>query len=61
MRTITKVPEPHSLAQHRARAHADYDNYEDKDNLRAQLVNEQRVCVAFAVVVYWLRRRLERA
>ncbi len=42
MRAITKQPEPSSLAQHRAMPHADYDNYADKDTLRALLVFEQR-------------------
>ena len=47
MRAITKLPEPPSLAQHRAAAHADYDNYADKDNLREQLVMEQRGLCCF--------------
>lgn len=42
MRAITKQREPSSLMQHRARAHADFDNYTDKDDLREQLVGEQR-------------------
>jgi uncharacterized protein (TIGR02646 family) len=47
MRAITKLPEPPSLTQHRATAHADYDNYADKDTLRAQLVLEQRGLCCF--------------
>lgn len=42
MRAITKASEPASLAQHRCNAHADYDNYADKDALRQSLVAEQR-------------------
>lgn len=47
MRAITKLPEPPSLAQHRANAHTNYDNYADKDTLRAQLVVEQRGLCCF--------------
>jgi len=47
MRAISKQLEPPSLAQHRATAHADYDNYADKDTLRAQLVFEQRGLCCF--------------
>jgi uncharacterized protein (TIGR02646 family) len=39
---ITKGAEPNSLTQHRAQAHGDYDNYAQKDDLRAALVGEQR-------------------
>ena len=42
MRRIVKRPEPASLTQHRHTALADYDNYADKDALRAFLVAEQR-------------------
>ncbi len=42
MRAITKNNEPTSLARHRCAAHADYDNYTDKDGLRQSLVTEQR-------------------
>jgi len=42
MRMITKGAEPNSLTQHRAQAHSDYDNYAQKDDLRAALVVEQR-------------------
>lgn len=43
MRTITKRTEPASLTQHRLTPHNnDYDNYMDKDGLRAALVTEQR-------------------
>ncbi len=45
MRKIIKGPEPASLTQHRQTAHADYDNYRDKETLRIFLVDEQRgVC-----------------
>ena len=42
MRTIVKGAEPLSLSQHRKSAHASYDNYQDKDQLRETLVKEQR-------------------
>lgn len=42
MRTITKGPEPPSLTRHRATAYSDYDNYQDKNDLRATLTVEQR-------------------
>jgi uncharacterized protein (TIGR02646 family) len=42
MRNIAKGTEPHSLAEHRLTPHADYDNYLDKDTLRACLISEQR-------------------
>jgi uncharacterized protein (TIGR02646 family) len=42
VRTITKSAEPQSLAQHRAQAHSTYDNYPQKDVLRAALVGEQK-------------------
>jgi len=42
MRNITKGREPTSLTHHRATPLADYDNYLDKDTLRAFLVSEQR-------------------
>jgi len=42
MRTILKNGEPTSLTAHRQEAHADYDNYADKDTLRQSLVAEQR-------------------
>ena len=41
MRPIAKGKEPPSLIEHRAKPHADYDNYEEKDDLRACLVGEQ--------------------
>ncbi len=47
MRAITKLTEPPSLTQHRAAAHADYDNYRDKDTLRTCLVEEQRGLCCF--------------
>lgn len=42
MRNITKNPEPASLAAHRAQTHATYGNYQQKQELRAALVREQR-------------------
>lgn len=42
MRTITKGQEPPSLATHRQTLHCDYENYADKDGLRAALVRDQR-------------------
>ena len=47
MRAITKLIEPPSLAQHRANAHTNYNNYADKDTLRDQLVFEQRGLCCF--------------
>ena len=41
MRPIVKGSEPPSLATHRAKPNADYDNYAEKDDLRASLVREQ--------------------
>ena len=42
MRTIVKGAEPASLTQHRWTPHSDYENYADKNALRAALVTEQR-------------------
>ena len=42
MRTIQKNGEPNSLTEHRKQAHANYDNYTDKDALRESLAAEQR-------------------
>lgn len=41
MRPIRKGSEPPSLKKHRAIPHSDYDNYPEKDELRASLVTEQ--------------------
>jgi uncharacterized protein (TIGR02646 family) len=41
MRQIVKEREPRSLTKHRGAAHADYENYVEKDDLRAALVREQ--------------------
>jgi uncharacterized protein (TIGR02646 family) len=41
MKPIVKSDEPESLAEHRCKQFADYDNYEEKDDLRASLVAEQ--------------------
>lgn len=51
MRRIVKQAEPQSLTQHRANAHAGYDNYQQKDELRDSLVAEQG-----AICCYCLRR-----
>lgn len=42
MRVITKGLEPQSLTQHRLTPHASYENYAEKDDLRASLTAEQR-------------------
>lgn len=42
MRDIVKEPEPQSLTDHRARPFSDYDNYQEKADLRESLVREQR-------------------
>ncbi|NLR59384.1 TIGR02646 family protein [Chitinophaga polysaccharea] len=42
MRQITKIKEPNSLAKHRQQEHADYDNYEEKDDVRNTTCAEQR-------------------
>lgn len=42
MRRVVKGTEPASLTTHRSAPHCDYDNYGDKDGLRAALVAEQR-------------------
>lgn len=42
MRNIVKMTEPKSLEEHRCSAAANYDNYDDKQNLRESLVAEQR-------------------
>lgn len=42
MRTIRKSHEPASLTEHRAGRGGNYEDYPDKDTLRAYLVNEQR-------------------
>ncbi len=42
MRGITKGPEPPSLTAHHERSHSDFANYQQKDELRNALVEEQR-------------------
>jgi uncharacterized protein (TIGR02646 family) len=42
MRNIVRVRVPASLTQHRATPQATYENYREKDTLRASLVSEQR-------------------
>lgn len=45
MKHIVKGTEPPSLTQHRLQAHTYYDNYVEKDELRATLLAEQgRIC-----------------
>lgn len=41
MKRIVKIKEPQSLLQHRLKKFSDYDNYQEKDELRACLLNEQ--------------------
>lgn len=41
MRQIIKGREPRSLTEHRAAAHATYDNYADKGSLREALLRDQ--------------------
>ena len=43
MKQITKLTEPNSLTQHRAKAHSSYDNLpaDTKSNLRNNLLAEQ--------------------
>jgi len=41
MRKIIKQSEPISLAEHRSKTYADYDNYPEKDKLRESLLEEQ--------------------
>lgn len=42
MRNIVKSSEPKSLETHRCSSYANYDNYEDKQSLRASLITAQR-------------------
>ena len=42
MRAIVKAGGPRSLIAYRQTPHSDYDNYPDKDELRQELVGEQR-------------------
>jgi uncharacterized protein (TIGR02646 family) len=42
VRAITKGAEPNSLLQHRMQQHSHYDNYAQKDDLRAALASEQK-------------------
>lgn len=42
MRAITKGSEPPSLTQHKLTPNSDYDNYQNKGELRTGLVDEQR-------------------
>jgi uncharacterized protein (TIGR02646 family) len=49
MRNIVKGLEPHSLREHRERAHSDYDNYVEKQELREALVREQRALCCYCL------------
>lgn len=49
MRQITKQVEPPSLTAHRQTPHADFDNYQEKDDLRASLVGEQRALCCYCM------------
>lgn len=51
MKAIQKGAGPQLLTQHRANNHADYDNYQHKDELRECLVSEQG-----AICCYCLQR-----
>jgi uncharacterized protein (TIGR02646 family) len=42
VRAITKGQEPPSLTAHRQSPHSDYDNFQDKNELRQSLLTEQR-------------------
>ncbi len=42
MKSINKGAEPNSLTLHRLQTHSDYNNYTQKDDLRAALFNEQK-------------------
>jgi uncharacterized protein (TIGR02646 family) len=42
MKQIVKGNQPNSLAEHKQQEHASYENYADKDGLRAYLHSEQR-------------------
>ena len=51
MRRIEKGNEPASLKKHRTTPHHSYDNYADKDTLRAYLLRDQ-----FYLCAYCMRR-----
>jgi len=44
-----KGPEPPSLTAHRQTEHSDYDNYQEKDELREALVDEQRFLCCYCM------------
>ena len=47
MRTIRKGPEPKSLLEYRKAADAHYDGYQAKQDVREQLVAEQRALCCY--------------
>ena len=49
MRNIRKHHEPRCLAQHRCQAHADYDNFNGKQELRDSLLSEQGGICAYCM------------
>lgn len=49
MRNIRKNHEPRCLTQHRCRAHADYDNFDGKQELRNSLLSEQGGICAYCM------------
>jgi uncharacterized protein (TIGR02646 family) len=66
VRSIRKGLEPRSLVQHRASAHSSYDNFADKDVLRASLLAEQgglccyclsRITVGKMKIEHWHSQR----
>jgi len=50
MRAINKGREPPSLTRHRQTPFSDYDNYKQKDDLRAALVHEQQSLCCYCMV-----------
>ena len=49
MRNIQKNPEPRCLTQHRCMAHADYNNFNGKQELRDSLLSEQGGICAYCM------------
>jgi uncharacterized protein (TIGR02646 family) len=49
VRQITKQAEPPSLIAHRKTRHCDFDNYQEKAELRASLVGEQRALCCYCM------------
>lgn len=62
MRTIQKNCEPASLTAYRKQPGANYDDYEDKDDLRQSLVEEQRGLCCYCqsrIRPYWDKMKIE--